>query len=67
MTDATWIALGSRGCVEQGKAAKDRDAMLSPVVPQRLRTRWRVGHAQGKMLPGDWPHPALRAAGQRLP
>ncbi len=40
--------------VEQGKGAKDRYAMLSPVLLQRLRTWWRVGHAQGKMLPGGW-------------
>jgi hypothetical protein len=24
------------------------------VVLQRLRAWWRVGHAQGKMLPGGW-------------
>ena len=33
--------------VEQGKGAKVRYAMLSPVVLQRLRAWWRVGHAQG--------------------
>jgi site-specific recombinase XerD len=45
--------------VEQGKGAKDRHAMLSPVVLQRLRTWWRVGHAQGKILPGGWLFPGL--------
>ena len=45
--------------VEQGKGAKDRYAMLSPVVLQRLRTWWRVGHAQGKILPGGWLFPGL--------
>ena len=43
--------------VEQGKGAKDRYAMLSPVLLQRLRTWWRVAHAQGKMLPGGWLFP----------
>ena len=45
--------------VEQGKGAKDRYAMLSPVLLQRLRTWWRVGHAQGKMLPGGWLFPGM--------
>ena len=40
--------------VEQGKGAKDRYAML-----QRLRAWWRVGHAQGKILPGGWLFPGL--------
>jgi integrase/recombinase XerD len=37
--------------VEQGKGAKDRYAMLSPVLLQRLRAWWRLGHAQGKICP----------------
>jgi len=45
--------------VEQGKGAKDRYAMLSPVLLQRLRTWWRVAHAQGKMLPGGWLFPGM--------
>jgi site-specific recombinase XerD len=45
--------------VEQGKGRKDRNAILSPVLLQRLRTWWRVGHAQGKMLPGGWLFPGL--------
>ena len=45
--------------VEQGKGAKDRYAMLSPVVLARLRAWWRVGRAQGKMLPGGWLFPGL--------
>jgi len=45
--------------VEQGKGAKDRYAMLSPVVLQRLRAWWRVGHAQGKILPGGWLFPGM--------
>ncbi len=45
--------------VEQGKGRKDRYAMLSPVLLQRLRTWWRVGHAQGKMLPGGWLFPGM--------
>ena len=45
--------------VEQGKGRKDRYAMLSPVLLQRLRTWWRVGHAQGKILPSGWLFPGL--------
>jgi site-specific recombinase XerD len=33
--------------------------MLSPVLLQRLRTWWRLGHAQGKMLPGGWLFPGM--------
>jgi integrase/recombinase XerD len=45
--------------VEQGKGHKDRYAMLSPVLLQRLRTWWRIGHAQGRMLPGGWLFPGM--------
>ena len=45
--------------VEQGKGRKDRYAMLSPVLLQRLRAWWRVGHVQGKILPGGWLFPGL--------
>jgi site-specific recombinase XerD len=45
--------------VEQGKGAKDRYAMLSPILLQRLRTWWRIAHAQGKMLPGGWLFPGM--------
>ena len=45
--------------VQQGKGRKDRYAMLSPLLLQRLRTWWRVGHAQGKILPGGWLFPGL--------
>ncbi len=40
--------------VEQGKGGKDRYAMLSPVLLERLRAWWRVRHAQGKILPNGW-------------
>ncbi|MCK0509777.1 tyrosine-type recombinase/integrase [Aromatoleum buckelii] len=43
--------------VEQGKGQKDRYAMLSPLLLQRLRVWWRVAHAQGKMLDGGWLFP----------
>ena len=42
---------------EQGKGRKDRYAMLSPVLLERLRTWWRVARAQGKMLDGGWLFP----------
>ena len=43
--------------VEQGKGSKDRYAMLSPVLLERLRVWWRVARAQGKMLDGGWLFP----------
>ena len=45
--------------VEQGKGRKDRYAMLSPVLLERLRVWWRVARAQGKMLDGGWLFPGL--------
>lgn len=45
--------------IERGKGAKDRYAMLSPVLLERLRTWWRVARSQGKMLPGGWLFPGL--------
>ena len=50
--------------VEQGKGRKDRYAMLSPVLLERLRAWWRVGHTQGKMLPGGWLFPGQNAMDQ---
>jgi integrase/recombinase XerD len=47
--------------VEQGKGRKDRYAMLSPVLLERLRVWWRVAHAQGKMLPGGWLFPGMNS------
>ena len=38
--------------VEQGKGRKDRYVLL-----ERLRTWWRVAHAQGKLLDGGWLFP----------
>ena len=45
--------------VEQGKGRKDRYAMLSPILLERLRAWWRVGHAQGKILRNGWLFPGL--------
>jgi site-specific recombinase XerD len=45
--------------VEQGKGRRDRNAMLSPVLLQRLRTWWRIANAQGHMRPGGWLFPGL--------
>ena len=53
--DSTRITLR----IQQGKGGKDRYAMLSPVMLQRLRTWWRVARAQGKMLDGGWLFPGL--------
>jgi site-specific recombinase XerD len=43
--------------IEQGKGRKDRYAMLSPVLLERLRVWWKVARAQGKMLDGGWLFP----------
>lgn len=45
--------------VEQGKGRKDRYAMLPPLLLERLRVWWRVGHAQGKILRNGWLFPGL--------
>lgn len=45
--------------VECGKGQKDRYAMLSPVLLERLRVWWKVARAQGKMLDGGWLFPGL--------
>jgi integrase/recombinase XerD len=45
--------------IQQGKGAKDRYAMLSPVMLERLRTWYRVARSQGKMLDGGWLFPGL--------
>ena len=42
--------------VEQGKGRKDRYAMLSPQLLERLRTWWRTAHAQGKILTNGWSY-----------
>ena len=43
--------------IEQGKGRKDRYAMLSPLLLERLRTWWRASRAQGKLLDGGWLFP----------
>jgi site-specific recombinase XerD len=45
--------------IEQGKGRKDRYAMLSPVLLERLRAWWRTARAQGKMPDGGWLFPGL--------
>ena len=45
--------------IEQGKGRRDRYAMLSPVLLERLRGWWRVARAQGRMLDGGWLFPGL--------
>ena len=45
--------------VEQGKGGKDRFAMISPVLLERLRVWWRVARAQGRMLDGGWLFPGM--------
>ena len=43
--------------IEQGKGRKDRYAMHSPLLLERLRIWWRDAHAKGKMLDGGWLFP----------
>ena len=43
--------------IEQGKGRKDRYAMLSPLLLERLRAWWRAARTQGKMLDGGWLFP----------
>jgi site-specific recombinase XerD len=45
--------------VEQGKGAKDRFALLPPLLLERLRTWWRFAQAQGKVLPGGYLFPGV--------
>ena len=45
--------------VEQGKGRKDRYAMLSPLLLERLRVVVAGHRAQGKMLDGGWLFPGL--------
>jgi site-specific recombinase XerD len=45
--------------IEQGKGSKDRYAMLSPVLLERLHAWWKLAHAQGKMRQGGWLFPGL--------
>ncbi len=45
--------------VEQGKGRKDRYAMLSPLLLERLRAWWRYANAKGKMLPNGWLFPGM--------
>ena len=43
--------------IQQGKGSKDRYALLSPVMLERLRIWWRMARAQGKMFDGGWLFP----------
>jgi integrase/recombinase XerD len=45
--------------IHRGKGGKDRYAMLSPMMLERLRTWYRVARSQGKMLEGGWLFPGL--------
>lgn len=43
--------------VERGKGRRDRYAMLSSKLLERLRRWWRQAHTKGKMRPGGWLFP----------
>jgi integrase/recombinase XerD len=41
------------------KGAKDRYALLPPILLERLRTWWRHAHSAGQVLPGGYLFPGL--------
>ena len=43
--------------IERGKGGKDRHAMLSPQLLDRLRAWWREGRRRSLLLPGGWLFP----------
>jgi integrase/recombinase XerD len=45
--------------IQEGKGDRERYAMLSPVMLERLRTWYRVGRAQGRILKDGWLFPGL--------
>ncbi len=45
--------------VDQGKGRKDRHALLSPILLERLRAWWKHARAKGKMQDGGWLFPGL--------
>jgi site-specific recombinase XerD len=54
--------------VEQGKGHKDRNAMLPPLLLERLRIWWRYAKRRGQVLDGGWVFPGrdpLTALGHR--
>ncbi|MGO8696197.1 MAG: hypothetical protein ACLQVY_00550, partial [Limisphaerales bacterium] len=61
--------------VEQGKGAKDRFALLPPLLLERLRTWWRFARAQGKVLrhrlalflSNERPEQKRRGFGKKVP
>jgi site-specific recombinase XerD len=53
--------------VDQGKGHKDRFAMLSPALLQKLRIWWRTAHANGQLLDGGWLFPGLNRVNPLTP
>lgn len=53
--------------VDQGKGHRDRYAMLSPVLLQKLRIWWRTAHAQGALLDGGWLFPGMNRVNPLTP
>lgn len=43
--------------IEQAKGRKDRYALLSPLMLERLRAWWRYAQPQGLVVPGGWLFP----------
>jgi site-specific recombinase XerD len=43
--------------IQEGKGGRERYAMLAPVMLERLRTWYRVGRAQGRILKDAWLFP----------
>lgn len=53
--------------VDQGKGHKDRFAMLSPALLQKLRIWWRTAHANGQLLDGGWLFPGMNRVNPLTP
>jgi site-specific recombinase XerD len=53
--------------VDQGKGHKDRFAMLSPTLLQKLRIWWRTAHARGQLLDGGWLFPGMNRVNPLTP
>ena len=43
--------------IEQAKGRKDRYALLSPLMLERLRAWWRYAQPKGLVVPGGWLFP----------
>ena len=57
--------LGAKRSLFRVKGRKDRYAMHSPALLERLHMWWRVARTQGKLPDGGWSFPGLDPVDQR--